>query len=98
MANKPSHTAAAWTEVEYSSLCISPYLSTPVFVPKETSFYLCREDGERSPGHRPGRPLGLTEEPQERTLYNKTALQDKTGQKDNRINFLNIWNICQTTP
>ena len=49
MANKPSHTAAAWTEVEYSSLCISPYLSTPVFVPKETSFYLCREDGERKP-------------------------------------------------
>ena len=49
MANKPSHTAAAWTEVEYSSLCISPYLSTPVFVPKETSFYLCREGGERKP-------------------------------------------------
>ena len=49
MANQPTHTAAAWTEVEYSSLCKSPYLSTPVFVPKETSFFLCRENGERKP-------------------------------------------------
>ena len=47
MANNQAHTADAWTEVEYSSLCSSPYISTPVFVPKETSFFICRKDGER---------------------------------------------------
>ena len=47
MDNNSSHTTAAWTEAEYSSLCISPYISTPVFVPKETSFFLCREGEER---------------------------------------------------
>lgn len=42
-------TAQAWTEVEYSSACYSPYISTPLFVPGETSFFLCRADGTRKP-------------------------------------------------
>lgn len=42
-----THSAEAWTEVEYSDLCKSPYLSTPVFVPKEAKCYLCRQDGTR---------------------------------------------------
>ena len=42
-----SHTAEAWTEVEYTALCKSPYLLTPLFVPKEAKCYLCRKDGTR---------------------------------------------------
>ena len=45
--NQQAHTADAWTEVEYSSLCSSPYIATPVFVPQETSFFICRKDGGR---------------------------------------------------
>lgn len=42
-----SHTLPAWTEVEYTAPCISPYLSTPIFIPKSTRYFLCREDGSR---------------------------------------------------
>ena len=49
MTTTTQQPSGAWTEVEYSSLCISPYLSTPVFVPKEAQFVLCREDGSRKP-------------------------------------------------
>ena len=40
-------SAEAWTEVEYTALCKSPYLLTPLFVPKEAKCYLCRKDGTR---------------------------------------------------
>lgn len=45
--NTTSHTLPAWTEVEYTAPCLSPYLSTPVFLPKATRYFLCREDGSR---------------------------------------------------
>lgn len=45
--NKSNSNASAWTEVEYSARCMSPYLSTPIYVPEETSYFLCREDGTR---------------------------------------------------
>lgn len=45
--NATKHHAAAWTEVEYTAPCLSPYLATPIFIPKETNYYLCREDGSR---------------------------------------------------
>lgn len=41
------HTLPAWTEVEYTALCKTPYLSAPLFIPKESKCYLCREDGTR---------------------------------------------------
>lgn len=37
----------AWTEVEYSARCQSPYIITPIYLPKETTYYLCRPDGTR---------------------------------------------------
>lgn len=37
----------AWTEVEYSARCQSPYITTPIYLPKETTYYLCRPDGTR---------------------------------------------------
>lgn len=49
MTTTTQQQAGAWTEVEYSSVCVSPYLSTPVFVPKEAQLVLCREDGSRKP-------------------------------------------------
>ena len=45
--NNTSSSASAWTEVEYSARCLSPYISTPIYVPEETSYFLCREDGSR---------------------------------------------------
>lgn len=45
--NKTVSSASAWTEVEYSARCQSPYISTPIYIPEETSYYLCREDGTR---------------------------------------------------
>ena len=45
--NNTSTSAAAWTEVEYSVRCMSPYISTPIYIPEETSYFLCREDGTR---------------------------------------------------
>lgn len=39
--------SAVWTEVEYSAHCSSPYLGTPIYIPEETSYFLCREDGTR---------------------------------------------------
>lgn len=49
MATSKSVSApAAWTEVEYSARCMSPFISTPIYIPEETSYYLCREDGTRS--------------------------------------------------
>ena len=42
-----NHTASAWTEVEYSARCMSPYISTPIYIPEETSYFLCREGGVR---------------------------------------------------
>lgn len=44
---KNTHTSPVWTEVEYSARCSSPYIVSPVYVPKETSYFLCREDGTR---------------------------------------------------
>lgn len=38
---------SAWTEVEYSARCQSPYITTPIYLPKETTYYLCRPDGTR---------------------------------------------------
>lgn len=50
-ANKDNttHTSSAWTEVGYSPLCSNRFLTTPVFLPGETTFFLCREDGGRRP-------------------------------------------------
>ena len=45
--SKTASTASAWTEVEYSAHCLSPYLNTPIYIPEETSYFLCREDGTR---------------------------------------------------
>ena len=45
--NTSASSASAWTEVEYSARCMSPYISTPIYVPEETSYFLCREDGSR---------------------------------------------------
>ena len=47
MTNDTQHTKSAWTEINYTALSKSPYLSTPFFVPKETECYLCRKDGSR---------------------------------------------------
>ena len=47
MATKNASSASAWTEVEYSARCMSPYISTPIYIPEETSYFLCREDGTR---------------------------------------------------
>lgn len=41
------NAAAAWTELEYPALCKSPYLAEPIFMPKDTLYYICREDGSR---------------------------------------------------
>ena len=38
---------SAWTEVEYSARCVSPFITTPIFIPDETTYFLCREDGSR---------------------------------------------------
>ena len=50
-ANKDNtpHTSSTWTEVGYSPLCSNQFLTTPVFLPGETTFFLCREDGGRRP-------------------------------------------------
>ena len=45
--SKTASSASAWTEVEYSARCMSPYLNTPIYIPEETTYYLCREDGSR---------------------------------------------------
>lgn len=46
-----THTnhATAWTEIEYPEACRSPFLTAPVFVPKESNYFLCYEDGRREP-------------------------------------------------
>ena len=49
MTNNTQHTKSAWTEINYTALSKSPYLSSPFFVPKETECFLCREDGSREP-------------------------------------------------
>ena len=41
-------TASAWTEVEYSARCTSPFLNTPIYIPEETKYFLCRADGTRT--------------------------------------------------
>ncbi len=43
---KPDATAV-WTEVEYSSRCKNAYIATPLYIPEETTHYLCRADGTR---------------------------------------------------
>lgn len=45
--SKTAQTPSVWTEVEYSARCTSPYISTPIYIPEETSYFLCREDGTR---------------------------------------------------
>ena len=45
--NTSNSSATAWTEVEYSARCMSPYINTPIYIPEETSYFLCREDGTR---------------------------------------------------
>ena len=47
MTNTTKHCAEAWTEVEFSAACYSPYITSPVYLPKETNYYLCRKDGSR---------------------------------------------------
>lgn len=46
-ANSTTHTLPLWTEVDYTALCKSPYLSTPFFVPKQSQCFLCGNDGSR---------------------------------------------------
>ena len=46
-SSKNTHASSAWTEVEYSTRCMSPYISSPIYVPEETSYFLCRADGTR---------------------------------------------------
>lgn len=36
-----------WTELELGNSCYSSYIVEPIFVPKETAFWLCRPDGTR---------------------------------------------------
>ena len=40
-------TGSAWTELEFSARCMSPYISTPIYIPEETTYFLCRTDGTR---------------------------------------------------
>ena len=47
MTKITTHTLPQWTEVEYTPLCKTPYLSTPFFIPKESKCFLCHEDGTR---------------------------------------------------
>ena len=47
MTDNTQHTLPQWTEVNYTAICKSPYLSTPFFVPKESEVFLCRENGSR---------------------------------------------------
>lgn len=37
----------SWTELELGNSCYSSYIVEPIFVPKETAFWLCRPDGTR---------------------------------------------------
>lgn len=46
-SSKNTHVSSAWTEVEYSTRCMNPYISSPIYVPEETSYFLCRADGTR---------------------------------------------------
>lgn len=46
-SSKHTHASSAWTEVEYSTRCMNPYISSPIYVPEETSYFLCRADGTR---------------------------------------------------
>ena len=46
-SSKNTHASSVWTEVEYSARCTNPYISTPVYVPEETSYFICRADGTR---------------------------------------------------
>lgn len=46
-SSKNTHASSAWTEVEYSTRCMNPYISSPIYVPEETSYFLCRVDGTR---------------------------------------------------
>ena len=45
--SKETHTSSVWTEVEYSARCMSPYISSPIYIPEETNYFICREDGTR---------------------------------------------------
>ena len=49
MTNNSTQKKASWTEADYSPLCISPYISTPLYVPDETTFFICRDGEERKP-------------------------------------------------
>ena len=33
--------------MEFSARCMSPYISTPIYIPEETTYFLCRTDGTR---------------------------------------------------
>lgn len=46
-SSKNIHASSAWTEVEYSTRCMNPYISSPIYVPEETSYFLCCADGTR---------------------------------------------------
>lgn len=46
-SSKNTQPSSAWTEVEYSTRCMNPYISSPIYVPEETSYFLCRADGSR---------------------------------------------------
>ena len=47
MTKVTEHALPAWTEVEYTSLCKTPYLTVPFYIPKESKCFLCREDGSK---------------------------------------------------
>ncbi len=44
---KKPHATAAWTEVDYSPRCKNAYIAPPLYIPEETTHYLCRADGTR---------------------------------------------------
>ena len=42
-----AQSLSAWTEIEYSSRCSSAFLTSPVFIPEETKYFICHPDGSR---------------------------------------------------
>ena len=44
-SSKNTHASSVWTEVEYSARCTNPYISTPIYVPEETSYFICASEG-----------------------------------------------------
>lgn len=49
MSNNNINSSSAWTEAVYTPRCVSPYISTPLFVEGVTSFLICRNGEEPKP-------------------------------------------------